>query len=76
MEEEKIIRSEAHKFYNLKIGGGGFREPIDQFHLLKSRLLDFYPPASKAIFLDEIKASIISNLIEHRAKAQGGNAKA
>jgi len=72
MEEEKIIRNEAKDFFNNEIEDSNNGEAIEDFHLIKSRLNDFYTPESKSIFLDEIEKLIIKTLQYHRDKAHGG----
>lgn len=72
MEDEKIIRNEARDFFNKKIEYSNSGDAIDDFHLIKSRLYDFYSSESKSIFLDEIEKLIIKALQDHRDKSHGG----
>lgn len=72
MNEEEIIRKEAKEFFEFKIEYSDYNNAIDDFHILKNRLYDFYSPESKSIFLDEIELLVKSNLQEHRNKAHGG----
>ncbi len=73
-EVELIIRKEATQFYQWKLNNSGNTQPINDFKELKYRLLDFYAPASKAIFLDEIEIQIVDNLKTHRDSSHGGKA--
>lgn len=75
MEEEKIIRTEAKDFYDWKIKGSDRFNPIEDFHLIKYRLNDFYTSSNKAIFLDEIESIVKTDLQEHRDRAHGGKPK-
>ncbi|MFI1742862.1 toll/interleukin-1 receptor domain-containing protein [Thalassobellus sediminis] len=75
MEQEKIIRIEAKDFYEWKIKGSDRFNPIEDFHLIKSRLNDFYTTSNKAIFLDEIESIVKTDLQEHRDRAHGGKPK-
>lgn len=72
MEDENIIRSEAKDFFKRKIEYSNSGDAIDDFHLIKSRLYDFYSSESKSIFLDELEKLIIKALQDHRDKAHGG----
>lgn len=71
---EEIIKDEARKFHHDYIRGGASVEAIDDFRLIKNRLLDFYPPEDKALFLDEMSICIKDELQKHRNKVHGGKA--
>jgi hypothetical protein len=71
-EDETIIRKEAEQFYEWKLGVSTNAQSIDQFHIVKQRLRDFYTPESKAIFLDEIQKRMLADLEEHRKEKHGG----
>lgn len=75
MNEEKIIRIEAKEFYEWKVKGTDNYNAVEDFHLIKRRLNDFYSTNKKAIFLDEIESIIKNDLQKHRDKAHGGKAK-
>jgi len=72
MEDEIIIRQEAQEFFEHKIDDSDNPEAIDDFHLIKTRLNDFYSPETKAIFLDEIEKQILNALQNHRDQKHGG----
>jgi hypothetical protein len=72
MNDENIIRDEAHSFATIFMRIGAKDSPIEIFEKVKLRLLDFYPNESKAIFLDEIKKYIESELEKHRDQKHGG----
>ncbi|HEY5326136.1 MAG TPA: toll/interleukin-1 receptor domain-containing protein [Mucilaginibacter sp.] len=72
MQGEDIIRKEAKEFYEWEIKGSKNNNAIDDFHLLKNRLADFYTPESKALFLDEIEMQVANNLKKHRDQAHEG----
>ena len=65
MDEEKIIRDEANQFYKRYLNLSKNINQIDDFHLVKSRLADFYNSENKAIFLDEIKKCIKEQVNKH-----------
>lgn len=72
MEEEHLIKQEALDFYKSKIEDSKAYNAIDDFHLLKNRLLDFKLPKVKPFFLDTIAIKIATGLQTHREKAHGG----
>jgi hypothetical protein len=72
MSEEIIIRQEAKEFYSRKISNSQRPEAIDDFHEVKRRLQDFYLPENKALFLDQVKELIATDLQIHRNEAHGG----
>ncbi|MCD8401279.1 toll/interleukin-1 receptor domain-containing protein [Tenacibaculum finnmarkense] len=75
MNEEKVVRKEAKEFYERKIKGTDNYNAIEDFHLIKIRLNDFYTINNKAIFLDEIELIIENDLQKHRDNSHGGKAK-
>lgn len=74
-QDEKIIRDEAESFFNTKLISTNHNNAVDDFKEIKSRLYDFYPSESKAIFLDEIQNQLITFLKNHRIESHGGLAK-
>lgn len=72
MNKEEIIRDESREFSKFNLHFNGSAEPIDLFKKIAFRLTDFYTSDYQAIFLDEIKNTVLSNLKEHRDKAHGG----
>src|SRR5688572_21325168 len=74
MEEENIIRLEAKEFFKRYLFNSSKKNAIDQFREIRSRLVDFYSPEYKAIFLDEIELNISDDLKKHRDQAHGGKA--
>lgn len=71
MNDEAIIRREARKFYNIAIDIFKPDDAINCFRKLKVRLLDFYAPQSKAVFLDEVEDNVKAKLVFHRERLQG-----
>lgn len=74
MQNEDIIRQEAREFYAYKMERSSRVTAIDDIHEIKRRLIDFYSPESKAIFLDEIEKQVVDALQAHRDSAHGGEA--
>lgn len=72
MNDEDVIRKEAQEFYEDEILMSGSHRAIDDIHKLQRRLLDFYSPEHKAIFLDEVEKLIKNELQQHRDKSHGG----
>ncbi|KAF0203392.1 MAG: Tol-like receptor protein with LRR [Bacteroidetes bacterium] len=72
MDNEPLIRNEAKEFTEHYINRSNRRNAIDDFHIIKDRLRDFYTSESKAIFLDEIELNLRENLQVHRNKSHGG----
>ena len=61
MEEEEIIRNEAHTFFWHYITADRWAEPHEKINELRIRLYDFYSREAKAKFLDEIEIWINVN---------------
>jgi len=74
MSEEEIIRNEAKQFYDWKINQSDNYNIVEEFHLIKSRLYDFYTSETKAIFLDEIEIIVKTDLQKHRDDRHNGEA--
>lgn len=74
MNEEKIIRGEAHEYFENSNINNPYTESSDVLRNLKSKLHDFYSSEFKAIFLDELNKLITDNLEAHRNRAHGGKA--
>lgn len=72
MDEQIIVRQEAKEFYKRRLEYSQKPQAIDDFQEIKQRLLDFYSPENKAIFMDEIKTLIATELQKHRDSAHGG----
>ncbi|UOQ52946.1 toll/interleukin-1 receptor domain-containing protein [Hymenobacter cellulosivorans] len=72
MQNEEVIRQEAKDFYHNEIEYARRSEAINDFHAIKNRLLDFYSPENKALFLDEISNLVMSSLQKHRDDKHGG----
>ncbi|MBD0285189.1 MAG: toll/interleukin-1 receptor domain-containing protein [Flavisolibacter sp.] len=72
MNDEELIRQEAKEFWEGKINHSQNLEAIEDFHVIKKRLYDFYSPENKALFLDELKKLIVEALQKHRDQTHGG----
>lgn len=60
MNDEETIRDEATDFFEQELEPSANMRAIDDFHLIRRRLADFYTAENKAIFLDEIESQIRS----------------
>lgn len=72
MNDEEVIRKEAQEFHEDGIVMSNSTRAIDDVHKLQRRLLDFYSPEHKAIFLDEVEKQIKKKLQTHRDKSHEG----
>lgn len=72
MNQEKIIRNEATDFYEYSSLCNAYTSSQEKLSELKSKLDNFYATEHKAIFLDELEKTIVSELKEHRQNNHNG----
>jgi hypothetical protein len=71
-QEERIIRLEGKEFVNSGLDVRSGKTPVSRIHNLQRRLLDFYSPEYKAIFLDEVENTLKNDLQDHRNRSHEG----
>lgn len=76
MNNEAVIRGEAREFFERYLDHDRGTPAVSKFHELRTRLMDFYSNDYKAVFLDEIEATLVAELQNHRDRYHKGQPKA
>ena len=76
IEDKKVIEREANIWYKENISKYQYYVPLSSiqlFKLIKERLIDFYLPESKVLFLQTIRDLVNNYLEKHKLKCEKKN---